>query len=677
MPAQISYQQHNARQSVASNDVDDTLIFGDFCFSCGNATQGTPYCSRTCRQADSNSKHKNQLVSPDFSPALSAVPPLVPSVAKSVSSTPPSSVNNSPSPLQGIIDVSAEPPQLDLPAPAAKFFAPTSLPILPSAKDAAALSYALSYAHEMSYPGKELADDPETATAQQQATDLTYRRGRQTRAPSQTVPAPLYFRRQAAAHQSPALLPSSPPKTTAATTTVLGFSPKVSPARPPSISSANVSAFALPPRRSSPTLPPFELSQPAVPSTTTNTTTTVPERRRASWTPSTDVLISPRIRALRHPIDEESAIDEDDEVIDEVPPSHVHQFDNEEDVDDNEEQGGHSAFAQYLFSHATTGTSTPDTGAEADDESPRPSPAPRESGTGAARSRGRAPNAVVGATPNSSSTSSFLLSQRSLSADSTLRNKSAVGAGAGRPTRFFFSRGRTDSNPTTDVEVDPEDEPGSSHHHQQRRRRRSNFALEPTSPSSSPSSSPPRPTTTAATVENKSSSSRRLVLQPGRLIQATFSSTPSSVNPSPMPTPPSSPPTSSRGRSTARRAIVAPCSPAGSPTVEHPTPDPRGRSKLRGMGAVKRSMSPAGARDPSKSMSRGRRSDVSHERGRSSRGRSVRRESDEDIEEEEEEEVRGRERGGRGSRERSRSMLRRGRGREVAISGAGYGHGSP
>lgn len=449
--------------------------------------------------------------------------------------------------------VQGEPPRLELPAPAGKFAygVASSLPLMSAgARDAAALNFALAYAHDLAYPAKALAGAFE---------DLKYRR-KPGKAPSQIVPAPLYFR-QAAAQHSPALLPSSPPRPS--------FSPRISVARRPSISGVNISAFALPPSRtttSRPTSP--ELEERPRPN----------GARRASWNaPPGDLLLSPRIRALR--------TDGDAPIV-------------EDPREGSETVTPQSAFAQYLFSHASTTTPTP-----------REREIDASEAEGRERGRGWAQEI-----PQAGGAS---LAQRSVSADSTpTRTPSSVGTA--RPPRFLFSRGAA-------ANVDPDDEVTP-------------LVLSPVPVAR------PKP---------------RLI--PGDLIMATIS-TPTS----PAPSAPSSPPTANRGRSHTRR----PPSPSPTDLDAAPLVDPRGRSKLRGLGAVKRSLSPV--RDPSASASRGRHSDVSHERGRKEsssrarsersetkgRGRPERREDDEELvelaEDSEDE--------GRGRRERSRSVLRRGRG---------------
>lgn len=522
------------------------------------------------------------LVSPDFSPALSAVPPLV-SSAKSTCSSPPSSSNNSPSPLSGMLGDSSvadgdDPPRLDLPAPLSGTLRYPS-------------GYALSYAHEhqLAFPAKELKSALASFVPSPDAfEDLKYRRRPGTKATSQTVPAPLYFR-QAAAQHSPALLPSSPPPRS-------HFSPRTSPNRPPSLS--NVSSFALPPpatENAGPSLPPSPALSPI---DSTN--------RRSSWAPSSgattmarryskdaaaDLLLSPRIHALRAAESTSSIVE-----------------------DNCEQDANHSAFAHYLFSHL--GESNEDV----DDTSVSLGP------------RGR----------SSDHPPLSIEAKRSVSADSVLPIRTPS-LGKARRGRFFFARGSaagTDSN--AEDELDDE---------------------------VTPMQKPKKP-----------------VLEPGHFIGATTDSPLSSAAPSTsalssLSSSPSSPPIASRGRSSTRRPSDSfPSSP-----TEQPTPDPRGRSKLRGLGAVKRSQSPHREESETRSESgRGREpSQHSRERGKTvvegaigerSRTRgSRRRESREplaDVAEKDEEWGRGRDR----SRNRSTSLLRRGRGREMVISGAGYGH---
>lgn len=310
-------------------------MFGDFCFTCGNATEGsTPYCSNECRSTDSM---RANAASPEFSPALSAVPPLVES-SKSVCSTPPSSLNNSPSPHNEELHELVEPPLLDLPALASKFdYGGTSLPVgfrYPP-------SYAISCNQEVSYPAKELKSSSAGVESGFNALDLKYRR--RPNLPTQTVPAPLYFRHAAAAVNplSPVTGPMSPRAV---------YSPHFSPARlpTPSTTFANPTALVLPPAVTSapsglPRSPRYRplgatangehskshgfLTQSSAINSVRN------ELRKAS----AELLMSPRIRALRASTD-----------IAGIP-------EMEEDISEATAPPTESAFASYLFSHLTTG----------------------------------------------------------------------------------------------------------------------------------------------------------------------------------------------------------------------------------------------------------------------------------------------------------------------------------
>lgn len=424
----------------------------------------------------------------------------------------------------------------------------------------------------MTYPAKELKSASAGLVSGFDTLDLKYRRK-----PTPSVPAPLYFRQSAAAVQpaSPITGPLSPrPR----------FSPRFSPARVPTTSTS----FAVPSLLS---LPPAVASAPSYLSDfdkcgrpgcagSNPTSARIPGDHRAASPlapsavaaikhdlrrgPTSDLLMSPRIRALRGSSDIVGIVEE------------------EEDIPEINDAATHSAFACYLFSHLTTG---------------EPSDEEIASGT-----RGRTVQQVGVPTDGS----------RSASVDSTFvgRGTSTVAAKS-RASRFVYGgRGAPEK-------------------------------LVPTPEAES------------------------LTLTPGRFIAATDDS----PSPSPFGTSPSSPPTlSDRGRASARRNLPT------EPSSLANSFDPRGRSKLRGPGAVERDLSPV--RDSSESASRSRSSqeDNSRERGRQPSRSRVREEErcrpvgSAAIEEEEEEEERGRQ-------VRSRSRLRRGRGREVIISGAAYGHG--
>lgn len=97
-------------------------------------------------------------------------------------------------------------------------------------------------------------------------------------------------------------------------------------------------------------------------------------------------------------------------------------------------------------------------------------------------------------------------------------------------------------------------------------------------------------------------------LTPGRFIAATSESVTESAAVSPFHSPPASPPTvPNRGRSAARRS-------SRSPDVLASSIDPRGRSHMRGAGAVERDLSPS--RDSESSNSRGRSEAASRSRAR-------------------------------------------------------------
>lgn len=549
---------HNQSRQDHGMD-DDELLFGSFCFTCGNSTVGQAYCSNQCRNTDLS--RANQ--SPEFSPALSAVPPLVES-SKSVCSTPPSSLNNSPSPRNGELEL-VEPPLLDLPALATKFeYGGTSLPVgfkYPP-------SYSLSYNNQVTYPSKELKSSSVGVESGFNTLDLKYRR--KPNLPTQTVPAPLYFR-----HAAAAVNPSSPVTTPMSPRLV--YTPNYSPARlpTPSTTFANPSALVLPPA--------VAVATSALPRSPRHSTRPLAvvngehskshgfltgsaavnsvknELRRTS----ADLLMSPRIRALRGLGD-----------IGGIP-------ELEEDISEAAGPATESAFASYLFSHLTTGD-----------------PSDEEIASGR---RGR--TILQTGLPVEGS--------RSASVDSTFvirNNNASTVEPRARPGRFIFGGRAPAIVPTRDIE--------------------------------------------------------ELDLTPGRTISATLSS--ASPSPSPFTSPPASPPVANRGRASNRRDEVPSTSDLSSSV------NPRGRSNMRGPGAVERDLSPV--REPSESASRGRSANgaTSRERGRQG-SRSQARDQHAEVfrplsrvvSKESVEEERGR---------RSRSRLAQGRGREVIISGAAYGH---
>ncbi|BGP22788.1 hypothetical protein JCM10295v2_001679 [Rhodotorula toruloides] len=613
----------------------DELPFGDFCFSCGNATQGSPYCSAECRKAD----HERSEVSPDDSPFLSAVPPLV-SSGKSQCSTPPSSANNSPLVVNTVLDDLADPPSLDLPPPKHRFEygAAQSLP--------AGMRYPATWT--INYQADPLVSPMVVPTELAHvAKDLSYRR--KPGKPQSAVPSPLYFRQKAAAvHSSPAFDPTSPNSNR-----VYGFPPATD-FSGAHVHEDDIATLALPDQHDPLAVPPF-LPTPA--HCGRPGCIGVPKRPRVEHQPkstrrlsgpaspalrglapldtSDDVLLSPRIRALRSghhsPMEQKESSPLAAESTGETPSS--------TSADDD-----HSAFACYLFSHLS-------------------SAAPPE------RERGRQAS-IDHQVPDM---------QRSLSVDALRAGRNTVSSSASsaspappvRPRRGMLGgRGPAAVNMRSEP-VLPQQALSAT------------TTLEDDSLPSSVSSSNEFGHDRDATVRpnvSRARDSARMKLTPGHFISAT-TETPSGV--SPFPSPPNSPPTAGRGRSLARRASDAAAS----------SPDPRGRSKLRGVGALHRSKSPS-ARKESRPTSRMTERSSSRERGRvngilrearSSRGSSdasstqrgrgrVAREEVEEVDEDEEDE-RGRGRSQvRDSRSRSRSLLRRGRGREVVYSMAAYGH---
>ncbi|GAA6058440.1 hypothetical protein JCM3770_006054 [Rhodotorula araucariae] len=596
-----------SRMREPSEDGDE-LPFGDFCLNCGNATVGSTYCSSDCRRTDLERSE----ASPEDSPFLSAVPPLIPS-AKSVCSTPPSSANNSPSPVDTLVTGLQDPPSLDLPPLKHRFeYGGQSLPT--------GMRYPSTWT--INYQPDPLASPVVTAAdAAPAAKDLPYRRkpGRIHSA----VPSPLYFRQKAAVYSSPAFGPTSPQTRLVGLPAVADFSGAhvheddiAALTLPGQSDPANVPSLVAPPSNCG---RPGCVGVPKRPKFDTSVSTLKASRRLsgpgspalrglAPLDTSDEVLLSPRIRALRT---ERSPVDGPDASTTRTPLG--------------EEHDPHSAFACYLFSHLSTD-------------------APVE--------RGR-----------STSIDQPADMHRSLSVDAALPSRvsnsssSASMSPAPRPRRAMLGgRGPAGLNmrsepilpPLTPVCTSPvpEDDPSSpASTFRGRNHDRDDTVRAPTS---------------------RGRGSERPRLTPGHYIAAT-TETPSGA--SPFPSPPLSPPTAGRGRSLSRR-LDAPAA----------SPDLRGRSNVRGYGAVMRSMSPSarpGSPSPSRSRSR-----TSRSRGRLSptvergRGRTRERMVEEDPREADEddgERGRGRSRG-RDSRSRSRSKLRRGRGREVVYSMAAYGH---
>lgn len=310
------------------------------------------------------------------------------------------------------------------------------------------------------------------------------------------IPSPLYFR-QRAAHASPAL--------SAAVT-----SPQVKSNKATTQASPMISAI---------TLPPAKAQAPHVNRPDVSSQRSTSMRKTSSQMDSPDLLLSPRIRALRS--DSLSVKDEDG--------------------DNNSSK--ESAFASYLFAHLASDRTQQTT---RDDRS---------------LDRGRR-RATIG--------EGSLEDKRSTSADAVPTRTFS----SGRPPRFLFGRGASAlPSPSPTAEVEDAFEDLSIAHH-------------------------PRPGQLIhATVPTESSSSS-WVSSPGAGGAAADDESVEGEG-------------FARGRPAAKRAV----SNVSGPSVEfvEPTPDPRGRSMLRGMGAVKRSMSPKAEQ----SRSRGRSRDSTSHRRRS------------------------------------------------------------
>ncbi|GAA5879338.1 hypothetical protein JCM1840_006957 [Sporobolomyces johnsonii] len=660
----------SAKPRERAVEAGDELPFGDFCFACGNATQGSSYCSPECRQADV--LHADP--SPDFSPYLSAVPPLVPS-AKSVCSTPPSSATNSPSPLSGIPHELSDPPSLDLPPPKHKF--DYGAQSLPSAGMRFPPTWSINYQPDpLSSPVVGPVD-----AAQIKQKDLSYRR--KPGKPASTVPSPLYFRQKAhAVHSSPAINPTSP----STRSPFLGFDGSGA-----HIREDDITALTLPQRRESVSVPPSfvppqsHCGRPGcVGAPKRPKIDTVPagnkSGRRQSWqsavtasqglkalTPldtSEDVLLSPRIRALRTG---RSSSDEGSTLSTVKSPIGAGALDGSSDSESSSDDA-HSAFACYLFSHLAD---------------PAAAPEPR--------GRTASVDQQLEEQKRSQSVDAVLAARSSTGVDST---SSPAPPTPGRPTRFLFSRGqaavRSDPliEPFTPIEPEPAEKEQDPSADDEQTDEDHTFTI----PSNLGGRNRDRDSTIRASGLPSSLTTRgRSKLTPGHFIAATTDSPSNSLGISPFPSPPPSPPTAGRGRSQSTRRLsnagfddergrgrYASVDDQGSGT-----PDPRGRSKLRGMGAVKRSMSPSARKESesrSRSRSRSSRPRASHSRGRDARegegrgrGRTRERTVEEETEVFPEEEERGRGRR-RDSRSRSKSLLARGRGHEVVYSMAAYGH---
>lgn len=279
---------------------------------------------------------------------------------------------------------------------------------------------------------------------------------------------------------------------------------------------------------------------------------------------SDDVLLSPRIRNLR--LHQSPAEPREASPLGPSPESGPSPKGDDE----------HSAFACYLFSHLST-------------EAP--------------------PEQERGRTATVTSVASDTLRSRSVDTVLAARNavqsstKSPVKVGAPPPARPYAMIGGRNggvnrrSEPTIEtVAAEPE-----------HRSRSPAAAAEPEAEDATLFSSNGAELDRDATLRASAVRGRdrqRMQLTPGHFISAT-TATPSGV--SPFPSPPPSPPTAGRGRSVTRRMSDA--EPVASV-------DPRGRSKLRGAGAVQRSQSPS-ARQDSASRSRSRSQSRSRSRSRS------------------------------------------------------------
>ncbi|GAA5931432.1 uncharacterized protein JCM15063_001465 [Sporobolomyces koalae] len=598
----------HARESTFEDR--DELPFGDFCFSCGNATQGGSYCSTACRESD----FQQASVSPEFSPYLSPVPPLI-SSGKSACSTPPSSATNSP--LQSSQSDLADPPSLDLPPPKAAYTFAHSLP-------ANGLKYPATWSiHYQPEPLGSPRVGPADSTVRSK--DLSYRR--KIDRPHPTIPSPLYFRQKAAAaHASPALNPASP--STAART------PFSSGAH---IDDDDIDHLALPQQRNSsqpvshivPT--PSHCGRPGCVGITKKLrvdTNLDRKTRRKSWQPSPphpfrgltsvdnkvgdEVLLSPRIRTLRTG---RSASDEG--------PStrglaNTNGAESDSSVDD-----AHSAFACYLFSHLAD-------------------PAPPASEPRAQRGRAAEPQDEE--------------MKRSRSADGAVPGRPTVGSSTqptfpatpGRPTRSLFKRGPAAairSEPAIErfTPLQPETEQSPSTVEADEPAEEEEQSATVTLPSRLLARQ--RDDTIRASALPASLTARtRAGLLPGHFIAATTDSPSSSVV-SPFPSPPATPPTVGRGRSSSSRRF----------SIDEPEEGARGRGRLE---ASSRS------RMPSRTSRERGRVDAREEEIPRLRGRTRDR-----LEEYDADDDRGR---GRGRQSTSRSKSRHGRGRARESAGA-YG----
>ncbi|GAA5989212.1 hypothetical protein JCM10908_001210 [Rhodotorula pacifica] len=552
-----------ARAQEMQEDGDE-LLFGDFCFSCGNATQGGPYCSPACRKADLERSE----ASPDDSPFLSAIPPLI-SSAKSTCSTPPSSAANSPVHINnGGLDL-GEPPALDLPPPKHGIeYGGQSLPHglrFPS-------TWTINYQPDL------LSSPLVQSNDVQQAKDLRYRR--KPGKPQSVVPSPLYFRQKAAArHGSPGFGATS---VFNPSMSGLPASTDVSGAH---IHEDDIASLDLPGQRHADSVSHLlpkpahcgragcvgvpkrpKLEQQRSSGRRVSGSMSPALRGLAPLDTSDDLLLSPRIRSLRlnhSPSDPR-------EVSPLASPADGNASAPKEDE--------HSAFACYLFSHLST-------------EAP-----PEEE-----RGRTSMVNHAAPELLRSRSVDTVLAARHAVH---TTANSASPAPAASRPRGMMGGR-----NAAVNMRSEPAIETAT-----RGRRRSPSPAAVPTADKDDTSlfTANGAELDRDATVRAPNQRGRdrhRMQLTPGHFISAT-SETPSGV--SPFRSPPPSPPTAGRGRSVTRRMSDA--EPVASV-------DPRGRSKMRGAGAVQRSQSPS-ARKNSLSPSRSRSQSRSRSKTRSpSRGR--------------------------------------------------------
>jgi len=586
-----------------------TLTFYSIC-RCGNATEGSSYCSSECRELD----YQKAPTSPEFSPYLSPVPPLI-SSAKSSCSTPPSSATNSP--LQSSQSDLADPPGLDLPPPKDGYGFAHSLPA-----NAAKLASTWS----INYQPEPLASPLVAAIdAVNPNKDLSYRR--KIDRPHPTVPSPLYFRQKAAAvHSSPALHPVSP---STATKTPF-FSLDSTGAH---IHDDDITLLSLPQRQAdsqstSTIVPtPSHCGRPGcvgVPKKLRVDTNIERKPRRKSWQPSPphpfkaftsiesnsneEVLVSPRIHTLRTG---RSASDEGPSTT-----TTKSSRRNRQDGSDSDSSGddAHSAFACYLFSHL------------ADPAKPSTS-----------EQRGRAAETQDAEM------------QRSRSVDAATAARSAVGSSTpvtfpstpARPTRTLFKRGpaaQVQSEPVVERLTPLDAEESAVADTPEVEEESSTFTL----PSQLRGRQRDDTIRASALPKTLTTRQQRPNLLPGHFIQATTDSPSSSLAISPFASPPATPPTAGRGRSSSSRRFRRSLSPESHSDEEEENDRSRSRSRSA---RVSRSRGGRGG---------GGRDEETPRVGRTTRGRAV-------VDEYDADEDRGRGRG-RQSSSRSKSRSSRGRG---------------